>query len=456
MARLQGGLREVPAVPLDVLIVDDEPSIRKMLGMWLDAGGHRVQSASTPKDALALAAKVSFDMAFIDLRLGTHSGLDLIPELLKASPWVKIVVITAFAAIETAVEAVRKGAMDYLPKPFSTEQVELLLTRVVEQRQLEERLASLNASSSGVQEPNLETRTPAMQQVLHRARQVARSEATVLIRGQNGTGKGVLAGLIHQWSPRHEGPFGIVSCPSMPAELLESELFGHVKGAFTSAVRDHPGRISLCEGGTLLLDEIGDLPLPLQPKLLRFIQDHHYERVGDPQPLRADVRVLAATNVDLEAAVKAGRFREDLFYRVNVVELCVPALRERRADILPLAERFLAAFALQNHKTLAGFTDQAAQVLEQYDWPGNVRELRNTIERGAIFCEQSRVDVEHLGLQQAADRLSPALGSRISLEAMEEAHIRHIVRTSASLEEAAKALEIDIATLWRKRRKYGI
>jgi NtrC-family two-component system response regulator AlgB len=442
---------------LDILIVDDEPSIRKMLAMWLDGGGHRVQSASAPSDALALAAKVSFDVAFVDLRLGSHSGLELVPALLKASPWLKIVVITAFASIDTAVEAVKKGAMDYLPKPFSTEQVDLLLRRVDELRQVEQKLAALEAAGGGaVNELNLDTRSPAMQRVMHRAQQVAKSEATVLIRGENGTGKGVVSRLIHQWSPRAQGPFGVVSCPSLPPELLESELFGHVKGAFTGAVRDNPGRVAACDGGTLFLDEIGDLPPLLQPKLLRFLQDHEYEHVGEPVTRRANVRVITATNVDLEAAVKAGKFREDLFYRLNVVELRIPPLRDRPQDILPMAERFLASFAIQNHKSLAGFTERAIQVMEDHVWPGNVRELRNTIERAVIFCEQPRVDVEHLGLEEAAGQLSPALGQRRSLEATEEAHIRHIVRTSASLEEAARVLDIDIATLWRKRRKYGI
>jgi two-component system, NtrC family, response regulator AlgB len=444
---------------LDILIVDDEPGIRKMLAMWLDGGGHRAQSASSPKDALALAAKVSFDMAFVDLRLGSHSGMELIPELLKSSPWLKIVVITAFAAIDTAVEAVKKGAMDYLPKPFSTEQVDLLLRRVIELRQLEQRLTALGGGEPGrgaLGEVHLETRSPAMQQVLHRAQQVAKSEATVLIRGENGTGKGVVARLIHQWSPRAPGPFGVVSCPSLPPELLESELFGHVKGAFTGAVKDNPGRVAVCEGGTLFLDEIGDLPPLLQPKLLRFIQDHEYEHVGEAVTRRANVRVITATNVELEAAVKAGRFREDLFYRLNVVELRIPPLRDRPQDILPLAERFLATFGLQSHKTMAGFTERAVQVMEQHDWPGNVRELRNCVERGVIFCERSHVDVEHLGLQSAAEKLSPGLGQRQTLEATEEAHIRHIIRTTVSLEAAAKVLDIDIATLWRKRRKYGI
>ena len=292
------------------------------------------------------------------------------------------------------------------------EQVELLLRRVIEVRQAGQKLAAMEPGITPMEQVDLGTRSPTMQQVLHRAQQVAKSEATVLIRGENGTGKGVVARAIHQWSPRASGPFGVVSCPSLPPELLESELFGHVKGAFTgSAVKDNPGRVAACEGGTLFLDEIGDLPPLLQPKLLRFIQDHVYEHVGEPIAHRANVRVIAATNMDLEAAVKAGKFREDLFYRLNVVELLIPPLRERPQDILPLAERFLAMFATQGHKTLAGFTDRAVQVMEQHDWPGNVRELRNCVERGVIFCEQSLIDVEHLGLQRCCRKAFPGIGT---------------------------------------------
>jgi len=427
-----------------------------MLAMWLDGGGHRVQTAANPKEAVGLATRIAFDMAFVDLRLGTQSGLVLIPELLKISPWLKIVVITAFATIDTAVAAVKQGAVDYLPKPFSLEQADLLVQRIGQQRDLERKLAVLQQAVGGQPEIDLETRSPAMQQVLHRAQQVAKSEATVLIRGENGTGKGVLAKFIHQVSGRASGPFGVVSCPSLPAELLESELFGHVKGAFTGAVRDNEGRVAACEDGTLFLDEIGDLPTALQPKLLRFIQDHEYEPVGEARTRRANVRVITATNIDLEAAVKARKFREDLYYRLNVVQLAIPPLRERRQDIMPLAERFLVGFCGQTGKHLEGFSDQARGVLEQYGWPGNVRELRNAVERGVIFCEHGAVELEHLGLQAAAQELSPALGQKQSLEAMEEAHIRHVIRTTASLEEAASILDIDIATLWRKRRKYGI
>jgi two-component system, NtrC family, response regulator AlgB len=442
---------------LDILIVDDEPSIRKMLAMWLECAGHRVTTAASPKEALATAGKATFDMAFVDLRLGMQNGMDLIPELRKQSPWMRIVVITAHAAISSAVEAMHRGAMDYLPKPFGMEQVELVVHRVAEVRRLERQVAVLQ-DAAGQSPPDLEitSKNRSMQQVFHRAQQVAKSEATVLLRGESGTGKGVLARLIHQWSSRREKAFGVVSCPSLSPELLESELFGHVKGAFTGAARDTLGRVATCDGGTLFLDEVGDLPLQLQPKLLRFIQDRQYERVGEAVTRTANVRVVAATNINLEDAIEAGAFREDLLYRLNVVQLQVPPLRERREDIVPLAERLLIYFAAQAHRPLMTFTAEARQVLEAHAWPGNVRELRNVVERAVIFAEGTQIGVESLGLHQTAKLVSPALGRLQSLEAMEEVHIQHVIGATASLEEAAKVLEIDIATLWRKRRKYGI
>jgi len=428
-----------------------------MLALWLESAGHRLTTAAAPQEALAAVAQAAFDMAFVDLRLGTQSGLDLIPKLRQQSPWMRIVVITAHAAINTAVEAIHRGAMDYLPKPFGVEQVELVVQRVAEVRRLERQVAALqNAAGQNVPDLEINSRNRTMQEVLHRAQQVGKSEATVLLRGESGTGKGVLARLIHHWSCRREKPFGVVSCPSLSPELLESELFGHVKGAFTGAVRDAVGRVATCDGGTLFLDEVGDLPLPLQPKLLRFIQDRQYERVGESITRQANVRVIAATNINLEDAIKAGAFREDLLYRLNVVQLQVPALRERREDIIPLAQRLLVHFASQAHKAQLTFNGETCQVLEAHSWPGNVRELRNVVERAVIFAEGTQVGVESLGLQQTEKLVSPALGKFQSLESMEKMHIAHVVGATASLEEAAKVLEIDVATLWRKRRRYGI
>ena len=275
----------------------------------------------------------------MDLRLGAERGLDLIPRLVSESPWLKIIVITAYATIDTAVEAIKRGASDYLPKPFTPAQVRLVLDRVAQVRALEQRVAGLQGAlgeseGGGGGGIDLDSASHAMRRAIDLARQVAQSEATVLIRGESGTGKGVIARAIHGWSDRGAKPFATVSCPALSPQLLESELFGHGKGAFTGAVRDNPGRIAASEGGTLLLDEIGDLPLNLQPKLLRFVQDREYERVGESVTRHADVRVIAATNVDLERGRPRRPFREDLLYRLNVIQIELPPLRERKEDIL--------------------------------------------------------------------------------------------------------------------------
>jgi len=446
-----------PKGTLNILIVDDEPNIRKTLGMYLEGEGHRVMAVSNPRDALTEISSRSFDLAFVDLRLGTQTGLDLIPELLSGSPWIKVVVITAYASVDTAVEAMKRGATDYLSKPFTPSQVGLVVRRVAEVRALEQKVIALQeALGQANPETDLTSANPAMQRVLTLARQFAESDATLLIRGESGTGKGVLARAVHAWSPRAVKPFSVVSCPSLSMELLESELFGHVKGAFTGAIRDNPGRIALCEGGTVLLDEIGDLPLALQPKLLRFVQDRQYERVGDPKTRQADVRVIATTNRNLETAVKEGRFREDLFYRLNVIQIEIPPLRERPEDIGLLAERLLAFFSRQNHRRILGFTDEALEVLSRYSWPGNVRELRNVVERATILCQAERVGLEHLPSVLSPRPSAPRVGDPISLEKLEEEHIRRVLAAAKSLEQAAQTLGIDEATLRRRRKKYGI
>ena len=447
-----------PSLSLRVLVVDDEQGIRKTMAMCLEVAGHQVIAVGTVRDALGEARRQAFDLAFVDLRLGTDSGLDLIPLLLGDSPWLKIVVITAYAAVDTAVEAMRRGAADYLAKPFTPDQVLAATAKVARLRELEHRLETLQAGG-GTSAGDLTSASLAMQRAVDLAREVAASDASVLLRGESGTGKGVLARAIHGWSTRAKKPLAVISCPSLSTELLESELFGHVKGAFTGAVRDHPGRIALSEGGTLFLDEIGDLPSALQPKLLRFLQDRAYERVGDTVTRQADVRIIAATNLDFEAAVRDGRFREDLLYRLNVIQIDLPPLRERTADILRLASLLL--MELKGTKLLSGFTPAAEQALSGYGWPGNVRELRNVVERATILCRGELIGVEHLPPACAAHGAAAAepacaVGELVSIEALEEQHIRQVLARVATLEEAAKILGIDYATLWRRRKKYGI
>jgi len=443
--------------PLNVLVVDDELNIRKTLTIALETEGHKVTAVSNVKDAQAQAARRSFDLAFVDLRLGTDDGLDLIPLLLASSPWLKVIVITAYAPIDTAVEAMRRGATDYIPKPFTPAQIDLAVGKVFQVRSLEQKVAALQ-EDLGRQHPEIDfaSENPQMQKAVKLARQAAASEANLLLTGESGTGKTVLARAIHSWSSRAARPFNIVSCPSIPSELLESELFGHMKGAFTGAVRDNPGRIAASDGGTLLLDEIADLPLPLQPKLLRFIQDREYEHVGEAVPRKADVRLIAATNAKLEDVVKAGRFREDLYFRLNVISIEIPPLRERRDDIPVIAERLLAFHARNNHRLFLGFTAEALEALIANAWPGNVRELSNAVERAAILCRTDRVGRECLPANLTGVEAESRIGDAVSLERIEEVHIRRVLATARSLQEASAILGIDQATLWRRRKKYGI
>lgn len=447
------------AIPqtLKILVVDDEINIRKTLSVCLETEGHSVVAVSNFEDAIAQATARTFELAFVDLRLGTADGLDLLPALLTKNPALKIIVITAYASIDTAVEAMRRGATDYIPKPFTPAQVKLSVSKVAEILSLERKVSALQQALGSLNpEFDASTDCPAMQQALITARKVAATDATVLLRGESGTGKTVLAHALHSWSNRSQKPFGVVSCPTLSPELLESELFGHVKGAFTGAVRDNPGRIASCEGGTLLLDEIGDVPLRLQPKLLRFIQDREYERVGEYEPRKADVRVIAATNINLEKAVAEGSFREDLFYRLNVIDIAIPPLRQRQEDVGALAQRLLIFFGRNNHRLFKGFTDDALQALKRYSWPGNIRELRNVIERAAILCPTDMVGIDHLPAGIAPGDSLPRLGDPLPLKQIEQQHIRRVLAATKSLQEAAEVLGIDQATLWRKRKEYGI
>lgn len=442
---------------LNVLVIDDEANIRKTLSYCLAAEGHNIAAVGNSADALKETSERSFDLVFLDIRLGNETGMDLIPVLVSEQPWIKIVIITAYASVETAVEAIKLGAEDYLVKPFSPDQIRIITRRISQIRKLETEFAILKENYNRyTPEAQIASNNIVMRGIIETAHKAALSEAIIMLRGESGTGKSVFARLIHNWSPRAAKLMSVVSCPAMPPELLESELFGHIRGAFTDAVKDSPGRISACEGGTLFLDEIGDMAPNVQAKLLRFVQDKEYERLGEAKTRKADVRIIAATNADLENRVREGSFREDLFYRLNVISLNIPPLRERPEDIAPMAISFLNHFSTTNHKSLRGFTDEAIRFLEQYSWPGNIRELRNTIERAVILSGDEKIGKNDIAISNKASETKPSISDKSSLSEVEEMHIRKVISASASLQEAAEILGIDQATLWRKRKTYGI
>jgi NtrC-family two-component system response regulator AlgB len=432
------------------LIVDDEPAIRKTLALTLEGDGWAVRACATVEDALRVAGVESLDLAMLDLRLGTDSGLDLLPKLLKLQPGLPVVMITAFASVNTAVEAMRRGAIDYLPKPFVPSDVRRAARQAVAHRAVERRSAETQAGAL------LESQAPAMREVLAMAQKAAASDSALLLAGETGTGKGVLARAVHAWSPRAAKPFAVVACPALPLELLESELFGHAQGAFTGAYREQAGRLAQAEGGTLFLDEIGDLPMGIQAKLLRFLQDKQYERLGESQTRSADLRVIAASHVDLAGAAAAGRFRQDLYYRLGVVVLTLPPLRERLQDLPALCQVMLSELGAQLKRPGLSLSEAAAAGLQAHPWPGNLRELRNVLERACVMAERSVLQPQDLTLLPAPAPSAGGPEALLSLERLEEAHIRRVLSVAPTLDQAARILDVDNATLWRKRKKYGL
>jgi NtrC-family two-component system response regulator AlgB len=441
---------------LHVLVVDDEKNIRTTLTVCLEEAGCAVSAVGTGSAAREAVERAAFDLAFLDLRLGTDSGLDLLPALLAARPGLDVVVITAYATFDTAVEAMRRGAVDYLPKPFTPAQIRHVVEQVERRRAMKRRVAELESTLAGeVPELDPSTDSPRMRATLDVIERAAAAGAPVLLRGPSGTGKSVLARALHLRSPRRDRPFVTVNCPTLAGDLLASELFGHARGAFTGAVRDQPGRVEAAEGGTLFLDEIGEISPGLQAKLLRFLQDKEFERVGENRTRRADVRVVAATNRDLEKDVADGRFREDLLFRLNVIEVAVPALRERPEDILRMARGFLAFFARAAGRRPLELSPEAESALLAHDWPGNVRELRNAMERAAILWPAQVLTPEGLPERIAARAAHrPLLGGDVTLDDIEREHILQVIGRAPTLEDAARILGIDASTLWRKRKKY--
>jgi two-component system response regulator HydG len=447
-----------------VLVVDDDLAHRTMLRTLLSSWGYEVSEADDGGSAIEAVRRRPFDLVLMDIRMIHVSGIEALEEIKAFNPAIPVILMTAFASVETAVEALKKGAYDYLTKPLDFDELQVAIGRAMEHSRLREENRLLK-ESLGLQfdRGNLIGRSAAMTGLLETVAQVAPSEATVLITGESGTGKEVIAGALHYNSPRREGPFIKINCAAIPETLLESELFGHEKGAFTGADRRKEGKFRQASGGSLFLDEVSEMSVGMQVKLLRVLQEREITRVGGEEVIRVDVRVIAATNRDLLREIDTGRFRQDLFYRLNVVTLHVPPLRERKDDIPPLAEHFLRIFAEKNRKSVKGFSPQAMDRLIRYDWPGNVRELMNTVERGVVMSRSQYIDEGELTpilLDRpvaAGHGQAGGAGGESSLEALEKATIlKTLEQTGGNKSEAARRLGITRRTLHQKLKKYGM
>ena len=442
-----------PINPLRILIVDDEQTIRITLSICLETDGHQVVSCGSAEGALKEVAARSFDLIFLDLRLGLDNGLDLIPQLLKENPRAKVIVITAYASVETAVEAMKRGATDYLSKPFTPVEVRLVTRKVAERRTLEWQVESLRDALGRLDpEADFPTANAPMQQAISLARRVSTSNATVLICGETGTGKGRLARAIHAWSGRGASPFGIAACDTMDTDKLDSELFG-MSGGPELSVQDCAGRIAFCESGTLLLDQVGQLPPSLQPRLLRLLSDKEYERAGDFRPRKANVRFIATSDIDLDDAVKRHRLRPELLMALEVVRITIPPLRDRPEDFKLLARRYLAHYSGENHRPITGIRGDAMHVLASHAWPGNTRELRNVIERAVLLCDKDFIELEHLPPNLTKGLQLHSIGDLVPLEIIEGMHLRSVLATTGTIKGAAAILGINASTLSRRLKR---
>jgi DNA-binding NtrC family response regulator len=443
-----------------ILVVDDEPAARTGLEKLLSGEGYAVDAASDGAEALTVAAEHPPDVVVTDLKMPNMDGIELTKKLHEIDASVPVIVSTAFGDVSTAVQAMRAGAEDYLTKPIDFDALVVAVERALERRDLKVETENLRRQArqrEGEGLVGLIGASAAMQKVYRVARQVAASRATVLITGESGTGKGELAHAIHELGPRVKHPFVSLHCTALVESLLESELFGHEKGSFTGADKRRIGRIEQADGGTLFLDEVGEIPALTQVKLLRVLQERTFERVGGNEPIKVDVRIIAATNRDLLQDVRDGRFREDLYYRLNVVNIEMPPLRVRGGDVIVLANHFLRKFSLENHKTLEGFTDAARTKIMQHRWPGNVRALENAIERAVVLCEGDQIDAPDLPFDASPETYGTV---RIPGATMAEIERQAILSTldsvGGSTTKAAEILDISVRTIQYRLHEYGI
>jgi DNA-binding NtrC family response regulator len=438
-----------------ILIVDDETIVRQSLADWFQQDGYEVHTAQNAKEALRVVAEHPADIAFLDIKMPGMDGLTLQARLAEAQPDLTVIVMTAYASVESAVTALKAGAYDYITKPFDPEELSLLVRRAAEHRSLRTENQRLKEQLEAVASPApIVSRSPAMERVKEMIQAVAESDATVLIRGESGTGKELIARAVHARSARRYGPLVVVNCGALAEGVLESELFGHEKGAFTGAASQHRGVFEQAHGGTLFLDEVGELPLDLQARLLRVLETFEVRRVGAERAVRVDVKLVCATHRDLRAMVSSGRFREDLYYRIRRFPIEVPPLRDRTDDIAPLAEHFVEHYARAMNRAPVTLTADVRQALEAYDWPGNVRELQNAIERALVLGGSSELRADQLPLRVLGP---PKESAPLSLADAERAHILRVLEECEwNISRAARVLAIDRGTLYDKIGRYEL
>lgn len=440
-----------------IMIVDDEEAMRESLSAWLVKEGYQTMTADSGPQALSLLAEGRYDLLLVDIKMPGMDGLELLHRIREAYPQVLVIMITAYGSIESAVEAMKNGASDYLLKPFDPEQLILLIEKVFKHQAILEENLLLRERLAEREETvfeDLVSSSPAMLEIFNLIENVAASDVPIIISGETGTGKELVARAIHSRSQRAFGPFVTINCGAQTETLLEGELFGHEQGAFTGAVKTRRGRLEMANRGTLFLDEIGEIPLKMQVDLLRVLEEKLFLRLGGSKPVRSDFRLICATHRDLPTLIRAGQFRQDFYYRINVIALHIPPLRERREDIATLAEHFRSYFVRETSKPIQGFTPEALKILSLYDWPGNVRELKNVIERAVVISKSPRIGGRELTFLQAAEETETAA---VTLEEMEKIHIQKILdRLDWNVTHGAKTLAIDRGTLLRKIKRYGL
>jgi len=438
-----------------ILVVDDEAIVRESLGDWLKDADYQVFTAESGHEALKVIEQEKPVIMIADLVMPSMDGIELMKRAKARQPGIEVIIITAYASIPTAITAMKEGAYDYIEKPFCPERAELLVKKLAEHQELiEENLSLRQRLEDRYHFENIITKSSKMQRLIELIKVVGKSNATVLITGESGTGKELVARATHSQSSRHNKPFIAVSCAALPESLLESELFGHEKGSFTGAYTQKKGKFEFANGGTIFLDEVGEMSANIQVHLLRVLEEKEFTRVGGNEPIRVDLRVISATNKDLRKAIEKQEFREDLYYRLNVVNIELPPLRERKEDIPLLAEHFLNKFAADNRKEVTGFSPDAMEFLLGYDWPGNVRELENAIERAVILAKDSLITVADLPQENLSLVRLASTGK--NLKEVEKNHVLNVLRkTGGNYSEAARILGISRMTLYNKAKEYG-